>query len=238
MSNPETFTEQYGTSLSVCDYIVAHQLAENRPFSIVDFGAGAGKYGRLVRLVLGSDIQLTAVEGYPKTARMLQEQKIYNQVEAQLIQDWLATNSHQYDLAIFGDVIEHIPAKQIHQVIRSCLPNFKKILIVCPLHEIFQDEAYGNALEIHHTYLTETFFDSYEIIEKHLIRSGPWLMMNLLINTQRQKPSGLMRLAQKLFHLTMLILQPFGAARPLVQFLKKYLLRYKWILGRSSPSER
>jgi hypothetical protein len=238
MSDHHASAEQYGTSLSTCDYIAAHQLATCRPASIVDFGAGAGKYGQLAREVLGSGIQVTAVEGYARTARMLEGQKIYSHVDNQLIQDWLATNSRHYDMAIFGDVLEHLTPKQIHQVIRRCLSTFKNILIVCPLHEIFQDEAYGNALEVHHSYVTESFFDSYEIVEKHLVRSGPWLMMNVLIDTQSQPMEGWTRLARRLFHYTILVLQPFGAARPLVSFLKKHLLRYKWILGRSSSPEK
>lgn len=238
MSDHDASSEQYGTSLSDCDYIAAHQLAKYQPVSIVDFGAGAGKYGQLVRKVLGRGVQVTAVEGFARTARMLEEQQIYSEVDNRLIQDWLATNSNHYDMAIFGDVLEHLSSKQIHQVIRLCLPTFKIILIVCPLHEIFQDEAYGNALEVHQTYVTESFFDSYEVTEKHLVRSGSWLMMNLLIDTKSQPIDWWTKLARRLFHYTILVLQPFGAARPLVSFLKKHLLRYKWILGRSSFPER
>ena len=37
----------YGTSASLCDYVLIHQLAEMQPSHIVDFGAGGGKNGRL-----------------------------------------------------------------------------------------------------------------------------------------------------------------------------------------------
>ncbi len=58
---------EYGMSTTACDYIVAHQLLELQPTRIVDFGAGAGagKYGQLIRQTLGREVLVTAVEGRP-----------------------------------------------------------------------------------------------------------------------------------------------------------------------------
>lgn len=232
MTNHETSPEQYGTSMTVCDYIVAHQLDEQRPASVVDFGAGAGKNGWLTRQALGAGVRITAVEGFPKTAAMLAAEKIYDQVDCQLIQDWIATNRQHYDLAIFGDVLEHLTRAEIDRVMAHCLRHFKVIIVVCPLHEIFQDEAYGNDLEIHHTYVTEDFFDRYGYQEKHIVRSGAWIIMNVLIDTRIGPAPISRRIAWALFHLVVLLLQPFGLARPLVTLLKKRFLKYKKLLGR------
>jgi hypothetical protein len=232
MSHQETEHEQYGTSMTVCDYILVHQIEELRPLCIVDFGAGAGKNGQIVRATLGDSVRITAVEGHPKTARMLASQKVYDQVDEALIQDWMTANRNQYDLAIFGDVLEHLTTGEIHRVMSRCLKSFKAIIIVCPLHEIFQDEAYGNPLEIHHSYITEDFFDRYDCREKHIVRSGAWIIMNVLIDTQSVPASLTNRLAWGIFHRVVMLLQPFGLARPLVSFLKKRFLKYKWILGR------
>jgi hypothetical protein len=44
--------QQTGASTWVCDYILEYQLASLRPTEAVDFGAGGGKNGRIVRNVL------------------------------------------------------------------------------------------------------------------------------------------------------------------------------------------
>jgi hypothetical protein len=232
MSHQKTAHEQYGTSTTVCDYIVVHQLEEHRPATIVDFGAGAGKNGWLARQALGESVRITAVEGFLKTAAMLAQEKTYDQVDGQLIQDWIATNRERYDLAIFGDVLEHLTKAEIDPVMAHCLRHFKVIIVICPLHEIFQDEVYGNELEIHHTYVTEDFFDGYGYQEKHIVRSGAWVIMNVLIDTRVDPLPFSRRFTWALFHLVVMLLQPFGLARPLVTLLKKRFLKYKRLLGR------
>ena len=238
MTDNTNQTGQYGMSMTTCDYLVAHQLLELQPNRIVDFGAGGGKYGQLIRQTLGREVLVTAVEGAPDTVRWLIQQNLYDQVDGQLIQKWLATNNEQNDVAIFGDVLEHLTPREIHEVIRLCLPVFRAIIIVCPLHDIFQDESYGNPLEVHRTYVTDNFFDCYDISEKHIIQSGAWLMMNVLIVTGQQKADRLVRLVSRLFHYSVLLLQPLGIARPIVGFAKNHFLRYKWLLGRSTHPGR
>ena len=56
--------------------------------------------------------------------------------------------------------------------------------------------------------------------------------MNVLIDAQSVPASLTNRLAWGIFHRVVMLLQPFGLARPLVSFLKKRFLKYKWILGR------
>jgi hypothetical protein len=40
-------SRRYGTSQTVLDYVLKDQIARFRPTSVVDFGAGGGKNGRL-----------------------------------------------------------------------------------------------------------------------------------------------------------------------------------------------
>jgi hypothetical protein len=53
---------------------------------------------------------------------------------------------------------------------RSAMEQFDHIIIVVPLHDIFQDDSYGNGLEIHWAYITHHFFDRYKPVEKHIVR--------------------------------------------------------------------
>jgi hypothetical protein len=196
----------------------------------VDFGAGGGKNGRLVRSVAGARCTLVAVEGFTPTARMLRERGIYDRVDTALIQDWLARNTGSYSLAIFGDVLEHLTPRQIHRSIRRCLMTFDQIIIVVPLHDIYQDSVYGNSLEIHRAYLTSGFFDRYKPVEKHIIETREYTMMNVLLSKDRRERRAYQRVARKAFHIAMLTLQPFGLARPFVDLLKRSAGRFKWLI--------
>jgi hypothetical protein len=55
--------QRYGSSVSVLDYIVRHQIEGIKPRNIVDFGAGGGKNGRLIKNILGKNCSITAIEG-------------------------------------------------------------------------------------------------------------------------------------------------------------------------------
>ncbi len=228
----DSVDKQYGSSTTLCDYILVHQLEEIQPRQVVDFGAGGGKNGKLARQVLAEQVTLTAVEGCEKTAQMLSTQSLYDRVFCALIQDWVLTDSNQYDLAIVGDVLEHLKPREIHAFIGPCTKKFKHIIVVCPLYDIFQDDDYGNPLEIHQTYITEGFFDRYNIKEKHIIKTSEWTMMSLRIESACESQPIWRRFSWFVFHGAMLILQPLGLAKPFVRVLKRYALKYKWLLRR------
>lgn len=210
---------------------MSHQLAAAEPQSIVDFGAGGGKNGYLAREVLGRKARLIAVEGCEGNTQKLREDGIYDEVHGCLLQDWLRQDSNSYDLAIFGDVLEHLTPKDIHWVIGQCMKRFRHIIVVIPLYDIFQDAVYENPLEVHRAYVTESFFNSYPVTEKHIVEGVDYVIMNVLIVTSDQRRTPPYRRAAKsLFHVAMLILQPLGLARPTVDFIKRHFLRYKGIL--------
>jgi hypothetical protein len=225
--------EQYGSSASFCDYILMHQLTEIKPRQIVDFGAGGGKIGKIVRQVLDENVRLIAVEGCEKTVRMLCSQGVYDEVNHTLIQKWDFEDSTKYDMAVFGDVLEHLTPGEIHAVIRRSIKKFRHIIVICPLHEIFQKEIYGNPLEIHRTYVTSAFFDRYNPIEKHIVRGIDgieWTIMDVRIVSADKAAPIYRRVSWFVFHNTILILQPLGLARPFVNMLKRFVMKYKWLL--------
>lgn len=219
-----TSSAQFGSSATLCDFVVENQLRKLRPKNVVDFGAGAGKNAQLIRNALGQ-VEAIAVEGYEPAVRALKAQQAYSRAEHALIQDWIDSDKGQYSVAIFGDVIEHLTPREIHKVIRGCLQKFDHIIIVVPLHDIFQDDSYGNELEVHKAYVTEGFFDRYKPVEKHIIE-GSYTIMNLLISSRRAKKPLIKRVMWGGFHASMLALQPLGLARPLVSLIKAVFGRY------------
>jgi hypothetical protein len=222
--------EEGGASTWLCDYIVEQQLRQLKPKEVVDFGAGAGKNGQLTRRALGSSCKTIAVEGFERTAAQLKERGIYDRVDTALLQQWVDHDDGRYAVAIFGDVIEHLTPRQIHYVLRKCLDKFSHVIIVVPLYDIFQDDAYGNELEIHRSYITGGFFDRYKPIEKHVVKSNEFTIMNLLIATHPEAQPLYRRFLWRVFHVTMLTLQPLGLARPLVDVLKRFGRKYSWLI--------
>ena len=227
----EIIERTYGISSPLCDYILKHQIAEARPRQIIDFGAGAGKIGKIAREILGEHVKLVAIEGYKTTADMLTKEKLYDEVHQILIQDWIySANKEVYDLAVFGDVLEHLKPREIRKVINQCIRFFKEIIIICPLYDIFQDDFYRNPLEAHKTYITSTFFDRYNPVEKHIIRGKEWIIMNVCILSKFEPKALYRRSFWFAFHKCMLILQPIGLARLFVNFLKRFFIKFKWLL--------
>jgi len=220
---------EYGFSSPICDYILRHQIEEIKPKTMVDFGAGAGKVGKMVEDVLGDECKSIAVEGSSITAQMLEKQGPYQEVCNELLETWISRNSARYDLAVFGDVIEHLDPKQIHFLIRKSLKIFDHIIIQVPLHELFQEGPEWNPLETHRSYITMNFFDRYGPTEKHvvaemnraLVKGRRWLIMNVHLSSQLEKVPFYRLAAYWIYHASMVILQPFGLARPFANILRK-----------------
>lgn len=220
-----------GTSSSVLDYVLLEQIVNIRPRSVYDFGAGAGKIGRLVKGVFPS-CRVTAVEGFFETVKFLRAHGVYDNVISCVIQDWFEGCAPDFkgDLAIFGDVLEHMTPWEIHQVVRAALRHFKHVLILTPLHEIFQEDNYGNKLEIHRTYVTQDFFDEYGVLEKHIAQDGEWQIMNVHLAEAPVRKPLYKRAAEAVFHRAMLILQPLGLAKAFTVAMRKMFYRFKWVL--------
>jgi len=215
-----TSAAQFGSSATLCDAALEDQLLKLDVSEVVDFGCGAGKNGKIIRRVLGNDCKLIGVEGYRPAVDALREAGGYDRVDFALLQEWVERAPDRHNVALFGDVIEHLTPREIHRVMRACVRKFDHIIVVVPLHDIFQDDSYGNELEIHKSYVTEGFFDRYRPHEKHVVTDGKYTIMNLLITPGRGRKPFLARALWGGFHVAMLTLQPVGLARPLVAMLK------------------
>ena len=217
--------DAYGSSWTTLDFVTRHQIACIQPKTAVDFGAGAGKNGKLVREALGRECQLVAVEGYARTVEKLKRDGIYDQVCGMLISEWLRANTQHHDLAIFGDVLEHLPRREIFRTIRHALEVFGEIIIVVPLYDVCQGAAYGNALEIHRAYIDEHYFDRFNPVEKHIIKDKEHVMMNVRLNGGHSlTTSGLKLDRHRVFHYVMMTLDRMGLAKVFYNTLKRLRL--------------
>jgi hypothetical protein len=229
MSNV-TESQQYGASNKLLDYVFRQQVSAAKPMTVVDFGAGAGKNGKLLREVLGKGVRLIAIEGCPGTAEMLRGQGVYDEVHCELLQSWICGITERYDLATFGDVLEHLTPRDIHRVIRRAQRNFSEIIVTVPLGDILQGEVYGNPLEVHRTFITGKFFDRYKPVEKHIAIGTNWTIMNVRIAHHQRIFALRHRAARSLVRTSLRALQALGLGGLLAGVLRKRFARYHWML--------
>lgn len=125
--------------LEVIEYIMS--LA---PESILDVGACDGKWAQLLRSA-GYAGRLDACEAFkPNAVRILD---LYDSVFVGSIGDYWYRYDY-YDVAIFGDVIEHMDVEAAKDVLRYAAHNCEEVIVGVPfLYK--QGEIYGNPYERH-----------------------------------------------------------------------------------------
>jgi hypothetical protein len=182
-----------GGSIGTLRWYTQHEVRTISPATVVDFGAGRGLMGQLCRDALGSDVHLTAVEGCPSTIPLLHKSGIYNQVDEALINDWVVKNKEPFDLAIYGDVLEHLTRRQAFAALSETLRFARNVIVNVPLRNLQQDGSEANPLEEHRAYFTEhCFLSRYLIQEMHFVNAGHaanapgWEMLNCWIVGKKQ----------------------------------------------------
>lgn len=153
-SNPETIP---------CVVGVAWRLV---PKSVLDVGAGYGKFGALFReycelAIANGDpadaklgphqrkVQIDALEGFPMYVGAL-HRAVYDNIFTVALEEFLS-EQWAYDLIFLGDVLEHIDREV---ALRDVLPRLIEraqmgVLISVPATVRRQDAVFGNDLEIH-----------------------------------------------------------------------------------------
>jgi hypothetical protein len=137
------------------DYIVKKY---NKNSKILDIGAGIGTYSDLLRPK--GFINIDCVEVFEQYVIDYKLKEKYNNVFIGDITK-LNINFNDYDLIIFGDVLEHIELSSAKNLLNKLL---NQNLIVTIPFESEQGEHFGNSYEIHlQSDLTlENFFDRFE----------------------------------------------------------------------------
>lgn len=109
---------------------------------VLDVGAGCGTYWNL----LHNDFKLIdAVEVFKPNIDKYNLKSKYHRVYNINIKDFQYGN---YDIIIFGDIIEHLDINNAQNVLKYALNRCKEIIVAVP-YELEQDEVDGNIHEIH-----------------------------------------------------------------------------------------
>lgn len=144
-----------GGSWGLTDDVARLVIEHISPATVLDCGAGVGKYGLMVKNI-NQNIKVDAIEIFKPTAEWLEVSGIYDKV---FNQDILEIKG-KYDLGIFGDVLEHIEYDRIFELLRALKSRgvFRFVMIVLPLGFCPQEECGGNQAEVHKSYINEVKF--------------------------------------------------------------------------------
>lgn len=142
----------------------AERIVELSPKRILDVGAGMGTYADLLRPLLPASTWTALEIHHPYVARHGLEFK-YDEVLVGDVRsyDWLA----EWDLVIFGDVLEHLDLTDAMRAWRCALRRSRSVLASLPIVDYPQGEFQGNVHERHRvTYGHELVIASFPNIEE------------------------------------------------------------------------
>lgn len=123
---------------------------QNNIFRILDIGAGSGTYSNLIKSAkLLTAAEWIAVEAWkPYIDRFNLESK-YSLVINQDIRNLSWDSIGRFDVAIAGDVLEHMTKSEAIFIVDQLLKISKTVIISIPVVHYPQDEVEGNPFEKH-----------------------------------------------------------------------------------------
>jgi hypothetical protein len=130
------------------DDLIVKQLVALNPKSILDIGAGAGKYGKLLKTALPNCV-IDAVEPTQKYIDEYGLSSIYSTIYTMNIEEYLENNpKHTYEVVIIGDMLEHLYRSRVIDYLDFLLYKSNWIVCVWPTN-YRQDDIENNGYECH-----------------------------------------------------------------------------------------
>lgn len=122
------------------------------PFKrILDIGAGSGTYINLIKIKnqVCNDAEWVGVEAWPDYIEKFDLAKKYDHIINQDVRtlDW--NSMSQFDVAIAGDVLEHMTKSEAVELVEKILDHCNTLIISIPIIHMPQDAIEGNPYEVH-----------------------------------------------------------------------------------------
>lgn len=126
-------------------FVIDTVMDKIRPDSLLDVGPGRGTYADLLGPYCDTWI-FEAVEVWEPYVELFNLRDKYDHVCVNDIRDHV---DFEYDLVIFGDVMEHMTLEEAKAVWSRCADQAKWGMISVPIIHYPQGAEYGNPFEVH-----------------------------------------------------------------------------------------
>jgi hypothetical protein len=113
--------------------------------SMVDFGAGAGFYGKMIKEIMPKKYRI-AVEGFEPYIKKYRLSYLYQKI---IVADFAKMELPDADLAILGDVVEHMPKDTATEFMGRVVAKYPHVIVSIPVGSYPQGAYFGNELERH-----------------------------------------------------------------------------------------
>ncbi len=149
-------------SSPIFDEKVEEVLKFLRPRNLLDIGAGAGKYGEIVKK-FDKGIKTVALEIEKDYIKKFELKKIYDEVWNIPANELMKPNYYEkeFDVILMGDVIEHMKKSEGIDLINFLIYRSKWIIIKFP-HKYLQNSVEGYNSEAHISVWSDKDFENFE----------------------------------------------------------------------------
>jgi phospholipid N-methyltransferase len=121
-------------------------IKEISPSTVLDVGAGSGVYADIIRQNTDYKINIVAIEVWEPYIKQFNLEKKYDEI---INKDVREIEDFNYDLVIFGDILEHMSEEDAIKLWDKVSKQSKFAIISIPTIHFPQGEISGNPYEVH-----------------------------------------------------------------------------------------
>lgn len=136
------FSEGYGKNIIKEWFDVQKDIK-----TIIDVGPGSGTYAKL----LGPKYKYIGIEIWAPYVDKYNLHELYQEV---IIGDIRHVMFPQGDCIIFGDIVEHMPKNDAHDVLVRAISRYKHMVVSIPIGYFHQSQSEDNKFEAHLSFWT------------------------------------------------------------------------------------
>ncbi len=156
-------------SSTLLDTKIENILKKIKPETVYDIGAGAGKYGLMIKEKINSVKNLIAIEIDRDYIEKFKLKEIYTEVKNMSVNNLISEDFYDtnFDTVIIGDCIEHLKKSEGIDLLNFLVYRSKWILVQYPV-KYLQNTFEGKHQEAHISVWGDNDFISFDI-EKKLV---------------------------------------------------------------------
>ena len=124
---------------------VLEKIVQVNPTTILDIGPGEGTFADLLKNVLPNAV----IDGVEIWEPYITKYNLVNKYNNIIVRDVREHDDFNYDLVIFGDVLEHMSEEDAIKVWEKASKQAKYAIISLPIIHYPQGEYGGNPYEVH-----------------------------------------------------------------------------------------